>query len=57
MRQFDLKLIMLVSEIEHDRAGLHQMHAGLMIDDRWNSVVRRDFQKVWRKLLTLRDVD
>src|SRR5262249_7671173 len=47
----------LLSEIDQDRAGFHQMQPGVAIDDGGNFVVGTDLEKVGRELLALADVD
>ena len=47
----------LVGEIDQDRAGFHQAHPVVAVDDRRNAIVRADFQEFGLELLVLADVD
>jgi hypothetical protein len=44
-------------QVQHDRAAFHQMHARLIVDDRGDAIVGRDFQKFGIELLSLRNID
>ncbi len=52
---------MLLCEVNKDRAGLEYRNRAtaraIRIDNRWDLVVRRDLQKIWRVLLALADMD
>ena len=47
----------LLGEVHEDRARLHQVDPGLVVDDRRDLVVRADHQELRRELLVLPDVD
>src|SRR5690606_7245962 len=51
------KLAGLVGEIDQDGTGFEQRHAVVAIDDRRNTIIRADFEKLGLELVTLADVD
>ena len=55
--RFRQQLAGLVGEIDQDHARLHQRDVVLAVDDRRDSIVWRDLQKVGCELLVFRDVD
>ena len=51
------ELARLVGEIDHDRSGLHQGHAIVVIDDGRDLVVGADLQEIGGELLVIADID